>query len=73
MGCAAPSIRRTLPQADRLLCAAGLATAGYVVFTLALAFRRPNIAPRWRGIAVRAVGGRIAAFGLMMAGLSLAP
>ncbi|CAL79972.1 conserved hypothetical protein; putative membrane protein [Bradyrhizobium sp. ORS 278] len=67
-----------LPQTDRLLYAAGLASAGYVVITLvmalALTFRRPDTAPvsSWRGIAVRAVGGWVAAIGLMMAGLSLA-
>ncbi|CCE03146.1 HupE/UreJ family protein [Bradyrhizobium sp. STM 3809] len=68
-----------LPQTDRLLYAAGLASAGYVVITLvmalALSFRRPETAAvsSWRGIAVRAVGGWVAAIGLMMAGLSLAP
>ncbi|UFZ07134.1 HupE/UreJ family protein [Bradyrhizobium ontarionense] len=67
-----------LPQTDRLLYAAGLACAGYVVITLvmalALTFRRPDTEPasNWRGIAVRAVGGWVAAVGLMMAGLSLA-
>ncbi|GLH76060.1 hypothetical protein SSBR45G_09680 [Bradyrhizobium sp. SSBR45G] len=67
-----------MPQTDRLLYAAGLASAGYVVITLimalALSFRRPEAAPvsSWRGIAVRAVGGWVAAIGLMMAGLSLA-
>ncbi len=67
-----------LPQTDRLLYGAGLASAGYVTITLvmalALTFRRPDAEPSssWRGIAVRAVGGWVAALGLMMAGLSLA-
>ncbi|CCD89634.1 conserved hypothetical protein; putative membrane protein; putative HupE/UreJ protein [Bradyrhizobium sp. ORS 285] len=66
------------PQTDHVLYAAGLAAAGYVVITLVMAltltFRRPETAPisTWRGIAVRAVGGWVAAIGLMMAGLSLA-
>ncbi|WP_257167072.1 HupE/UreJ family protein [Bradyrhizobium sp. SRS-191] len=67
------------PQMDRFLYGAGLACAGYVVITLVMALtltvRRPETAPisSWRGIAVRAVGGWVAAIGLMMAGLSLAP
>ncbi|WP_316161776.1 HupE/UreJ family protein [Bradyrhizobium sp. SZCCHNRI20481] len=67
-----------VPQTDRLLYAAGLAGAGYATITLvmalALSFRRPDTEPlsSWRGIAVRAVGGWVAAIGLMMAGLSLA-
>ncbi|WP_315781144.1 HupE/UreJ family protein [Bradyrhizobium sp. SZCCHNPS1003] len=66
------------PQTDRLLYAAGLAGAGYATITLvmalALSFRRPDTEPlsSWRGIAVRAVGGWVAAIGMMMAGLSLA-
>ncbi|MGJ5206107.1 HupE/UreJ family protein [Bradyrhizobium sp. HKCCYLR20261] len=65
-------------QTDRLLYAAGLACAGYVVITLvtavALSFRRPDTEPTssWRGITLRAVGGWVAAVGLMMAGLSFA-
>ncbi|MGJ5181199.1 HupE/UreJ family protein [Bradyrhizobium oligotrophicum] len=67
-----------VPQTDLLLYVAGLATAGYVVITLVMAltliFRRPDTEPvsHWRGIAVRAAGGWVAAVGLMMAGLSLA-
>jgi len=67
-----------VPQTDRLLYAAGLASAGYVIITLvmalALTFTRPDTEPAssWRAISVRAVGGWVAAIGLMMAGLSLA-
>ncbi|CCD94811.1 conserved membrane hypothetical protein [Bradyrhizobium sp. ORS 375] len=67
-----------VPQTDRLLYAAGLACAGYVTITLvmavALTFRRPDTEPvsSWRGIALRAIGGWVAAVGLMMAGLSFA-
>ncbi|MDU1691939.1 MAG: hypothetical protein E6848_20370, partial [Bradyrhizobium sp.] len=67
-----------VPQTDRVLYAAGLASAGYVAITLIMAlvltFRRPETEPAfsWRGIAVRAIGGWLAAIGLMMAGLSLA-
>jgi urease accessory protein len=67
------------PETDRVLFAAGLACAGYAAITLTmaltLAFRRPDdgaaVAP-WRGIAIRAVGGWIAAIGLMMMGFALA-
>jgi urease accessory protein len=66
------------PEADRLLFAAGLACAGYAAITLTMAltltFRRPDAGPAvaWRGIAIRAVGGWIAAIGLMMMGFALA-
>lgn len=66
------------PETDRLLFAAGLACAGYAAMTLVmaltLAFRRADAGPSaaWRGIAIRAIGGWIAAIGLMMVGLSLA-
>ena len=66
------------PETDRLLFAAGLACAGYAAITLTMAltltFRRPDAAPAvaWRGIAIRAVGGWIAAIGLMMMGFALA-
>jgi urease accessory protein len=64
------------PQSDRLLFAAGLACAGYVTITLvmalAVAFMRPEITAGWRRIAVRSLGGWIAAIGLMMLGLSFA-
>jgi len=60
------------------LFAAGLVFAGYAAITLTmaltLAFRRPDSGPStaWRGIAIRALGGWIAAIGLMMAGVALA-
>jgi len=66
------------PATDRLLFAAGLACAGYAAITLTmaltLAFRRPDAAPsmQWRGIAIRAFGGWVAAIGLMMVGFALA-
>lgn len=66
------------PETDRLLFAAGLACAGYAAITLTMAltltFRRPDGGPAvaWRGIAIRAVGGWIAAIGLMMMGFALA-
>jgi urease accessory protein len=61
---------------NRLLFAAGLACAGYAAITLTmaltLAFRQAEAgtATAWRGIAIRAFGGWIAAIGLMMAGLA---
>jgi hydrogenase/urease accessory protein HupE len=64
------------PETDRVLFGAGLACAGYVAITLTmavtLAFRRADGGPKtaWRGIAIRALGGWIAAIGLMMAGLA---
>ncbi len=66
------------PETDRLLFAAGLACAGYAAITLTMALtfalRRPDAGPSmaWRGIAIRAFGGWIAAIGLMMAGLAFA-
>ena len=65
-------------ESDRLLFAAGLACAGYasitLVMALTLAFRRADADPAtaWRGIAIRALGGWIAAIGLMMVGFALA-
>jgi urease accessory protein len=66
------------PETNRLLFAAGLACAGYVAITLTmavtLAFRRPEAGASmaWRGIAIRAFGGWIAAIGLMMVGFAYA-
>ena len=66
------------PDADRLLFAAGLACVGYAAITLTmavtLAFRRPDAGASmaWRGIAIRAFGGWVAAIGLMMAGFVFA-
>jgi len=76
------------PETDRLLFAAGLACAGYAAITLimalTLAFRRPDAGTslagtslagtslEWRGIAIRAFGGWVAAIGLMMVGFALA-
>jgi urease accessory protein len=66
------------PETDRALFAAGLACAGYVVITLimalALAFRGTETTPAitWRQITLRALGGWIAAIGLMMVGFGLA-
>ncbi|MET3911268.1 urease accessory protein [Bradyrhizobium sp. S3.3.6] len=66
------------PETDRLLFAAGLACVGYGAITLTMAltavFKRTNSdsATSWRAIAVRALGGWIAAIGLMMASLVLA-
>jgi urease accessory protein len=66
------------PETDRLLFAAGLACAGYAAITLTMAltlsFRRPDAGPsmEWRGIAIRAFGGWIAAIGLMMVGFAFA-
>lgn len=66
------------PETNRLLFAAGLASAGYAVTTLIMAltltFQRPASAgpTAWRTIAVRAFGGWVAAIGLMMTGLAFA-
>jgi urease accessory protein len=64
------------PDTNRLLFAAGLACVGYAAITLTmaltLAFRQAEAgtATAWRGIAIRAFGGWIAAIGLMMVGLA---
>ena len=66
------------PETNQLLDAAGLVCAGYAAITLTmaatLAFRRAEAGTSmaWRGIAIRAVGGWIAAIGIMMFGLALA-
>jgi hydrogenase/urease accessory protein HupE len=66
------------PETDRLLFATGLAGVGYGAITLTMAltavFKQTNSdsATSWRAIAVRALGGWIAAIGLMMASLALA-
>lgn len=66
------------PETDGVLFAAGLACAGYAAVTLIMAltltFSRPDAGAlmAWRGIAVRAFGGWIAAIGLMMVGFALA-
>ncbi|MGL3110382.1 HupE/UreJ family protein [Bradyrhizobium sp. BR 1432] len=66
------------PETNRLLFAAGLASAGYAVTTLIMAltltFQRPVSAgpTAWRTIAIRAFGGWVAAIGLMMTGLAFA-
>ncbi|OPY94569.1 hypothetical protein A5906_13485 [Bradyrhizobium sacchari] len=66
------------PETDRVLFAAGLTCVGYAAITLAMAlttvFKRTNSdsATSWRAIAIRALGGWIAAIGLMMASLALA-
>jgi hydrogenase/urease accessory protein HupE len=66
------------PETNQLLYAAGMVCAGYAAITLTmaatLAFRRAEAGTSmaWRGIAIRAVGGWIAAIGIMMVGLALA-
>ncbi|RXT53975.1 HupE/UreJ family protein [Bradyrhizobium betae] len=65
------------PETDRLLFAAGLACVGYGAITLTMALtvlfkRNADSVTSWRAIAVRALGGWIAAIGLMMASLVLA-
>lgn len=60
------------------LFAAGLVSAGYATITLVMAlviaFRQAEAgqATAWRGTALRALGGWIAAIGLMMVGFTLA-
>jgi urease accessory protein len=67
------------PETNRLLFAAGLAGAGYATITLTmaitLAFRwpKPESSPAWRSVAIRAFGSWIAAIGLMIGALALAP
>jgi len=74
----AANVSDLAPETDRVLFAAGLASAGYAAITLimalTLAFSRPDAGASmaWRGIAVRAFGGWIAAIGLMMVGFALA-
>ncbi|MBC9879608.1 hypothetical protein G8O24_19900 [Bradyrhizobium sp. INPA01-394B] len=66
------------PATNLVLFGAGLACAGYATMTLTMAivvaFRRSEAgaASAWRGIALRALGGWIAAIGLMMVGFTLA-
>jgi urease accessory protein len=66
------------PDTNLLLFAAGLACVGYAAITLTmavtLAFRRPDAGASmaWRGIAIRALGGWIAAIGLTMVGFAFA-
>lgn len=66
------------PATNVVLFGAGLACAGYATITLTMAlviaFRHADTgsASAWRGIALRALGGWIAAIGLMMVGFTLA-
>jgi hydrogenase/urease accessory protein HupE len=66
------------PETNLPLFAAGLTGMGYVAITmtmaLTVAFRRADAgdATAWRGIALRALGGWIAAIGMMMVGFTLA-
>lgn len=63
---------------DRMLFGAGLVCMGYAAITLVMAltltFRRTDTgaAPSWPDIALRALGGWIAAIGLMMGALAFA-
>jgi urease accessory protein len=65
------------PETNRLLFAAGLASAGYAAITLTMAltvaFRGADagVSMAWRDIAIRAFGSWIAAIGLMMGGFAL--
>lgn len=66
------------PETNRLLFALGIAVAGYVTIALVaaatVAFRGEEAASQgWRRIAIRALGSWIAAIGVMMGGLALAP
>lgn len=57
-----------------LLFIGGVASAGYLVVALAMACTHTLTRSRaWGSIAIRAIGSWIAAIGIMMAGLSLAP
>lgn len=66
------------PATNLVLFGAGLACAGYATMTLVMAlviaFRRAEAGAEtvWRSIALRAIGGWIAAIGLMMFGFTLA-
>lgn len=66
------------PDTDWLLFAAGLACAGYATVALTMALTavfgrtKSDSSASWRTIAIRAVGGWIAAIGFMMASLALA-
>lgn len=66
------------PATNLVLFGAGLACAGYATVTLimalVIAFRRDEAGAvsAWRGIALRAIGGWVAAIGLMMVGFTLA-
>jgi len=68
----------TGPETNMPLFAAGLVCSGYAVITLTMAlvvmFRHAEGGERtaWRAIALRALGGWIAAIGLMMIGFTLA-
>lgn len=65
------------PDVNRLLFAAGLACAGYVVITMTmaitLAFRRTDAETSigWRVVAVRTLGGWLAAIGIMAVGVQI--
>lgn len=61
-----------LPGGDALLFLLGVATAGYVVFTLAAAGAHTVVSARaWGSVAVQALGGWITAIGLMLVGVAL--
>jgi urease accessory protein len=66
------------PETNGLLFAAGLACAGYAAITLTMAVTlvllgaEAGTATAWRAITIRALGGWIAAIGLMMVGFAFA-
>ena len=66
-----------VPETNRVLFAAGLATAGYTAITLVMAatvaFRRSagGRPGSWQAIAIRVCGSWIAAIGLMLGGVAL--